>query len=87
MAWRIDKSKAKFSKIEDTEQAKWDEFQNLIHNKQMHPKLAAEQARCADYKVLTGNQYQIKLGKKERATFLVDETAQLVTVKQVGGHT
>ena len=87
MPWRIDKSKAKFSTLEKTEQDKWDAFQNAVHSKHMHPKEAAKAARCDDYKVLTGNQYQIRLSKGNRATFLVDEKAELVTVKQVGGHT
>ena len=88
MAWRIDKSKAAFSKeLTASDQTKWDAFQNAIHNKKMHPKDAATAARCDDYKVLSGNQYQIRLSGKMRATFLVDEKAQLVTVKQVGGHT
>ena len=88
MAWKIDKSKATFSdELTSSDQTKWDAFQNAIHNKHMHPKDAAEAARCDQYKKLTGNQYQIRLSGKMRATFLVDETKELVTVKQVGGHT
>ena len=88
MAWKIDKSKAKFSdELTDSDQKKWDAFQNAIHNKKMHPKDAATAARCDQYKQLTGNQYQIRLSGKMRATFLVDEDKEVVTVKQVGGHT
>ena len=88
MAWKIDKSKAKFSdELTDSDQKKWDAFQNAIHNKHLHPKEAAKAARCDDYKVLSGSQYQIRLSGKMRATFLVDEDKEVVTVKQVGGHT
>ncbi|MCL4205419.1 MAG: hypothetical protein KJ000_23300 [Pirellulaceae bacterium] len=88
MAWRIDKSKAVFSpELTSSDQTKWDAFQNAIHNKHMHPKDAAEAARCDQYKKLTGNQFQIRLSGKMRATFLVDESKEVVTVKQVGGHT
>jgi hypothetical protein len=88
MPWHVDKSKAVFSpELTKSDQDKWDLFQNAIQSKHMHPKDAAKSARCDDYKVLSGNQYQVRLSGKMRATFLVDEKAELVTVKQVGGHT
>jgi hypothetical protein len=87
MAWKINKSGAKFSaELTDADQKKWDAFQNEVHHG-THPKEAAKKHRCDDYKVLSGNQYQIRLSGKQRATFLVDEKTQTVTVKQVGGHT
>lgn len=88
MTWTLNKSKAKFSdELTESDQAKWDTFQNLVHSKHMHPKDAAKSARCDDYKVLSGTQYQVRLSQKQRATFTVDEKTETVTVLQVGGHT
>lgn len=88
MPWTVNKSKAKFSsELTDSDQAKWDAFQNAVHNKHLHPKEAAKSVRCDDYKVLTGTQYQVRLSQKQRATFTVDEKTQVMTVLQVGGHT
>ena len=89
MPWTIDKSKATFSTVTKSEQEKWDAFQNAIQNQGKHPKEAAESARATPYKLLEGtqNQYEIRLSEGTRATFLVDDTRQVVTIKQVGGHT
>ena len=84
--WKLDKSKAKFGQLEKSEQAVFDRFQNAV-KKGMHPKEAAKQAGDTNYKKLSGDQYQIRLGGKQRATFIVDEAKKVCTIKQVGGHT
>ncbi len=89
MPWTIDKSRATYLQLTNSEQAKWDAFQNAIQNEGTDPKTEAEQAGDTNYKKLAGaqNQYEIRLSKGTRATFLVDSQAQVVTVLQVGGHT
>jgi mRNA-degrading endonuclease RelE of RelBE toxin-antitoxin system len=87
--WTVVKEKKNF-KLWDTltqsEQNKWDAFQDTVRAG-THPKEAAREIGDSDYKCLQGNQYQIRLSQHNRATFLVDDTTQTVTILQVGGHT
>lgn len=90
MGWKITKGSAKFAeRLGADAQRKWDAFQNAIHHKSMHPKVAAALIGDSNYKCLNIkiDQYQIKLGYADRATFTLDESAQTVKVLQVGGHT
>jgi hypothetical protein len=87
MGWTIDKTKARFSNLGNAAQAKWDEFQNAVHQTGKHPAEVARQIGDSDYKALNPLQYQIRLGYADRATFTLDEGASIVRVLQVGGHT
>ncbi|UQZ91415.1 hypothetical protein C4J81_19145 (plasmid) [Deltaproteobacteria bacterium Smac51] len=42
---------------------------------------------AADCKKLSDGSFEIYLGSKNRATFIVDKKNQEITVTQVGGHT
>ncbi|MEA5497716.1 hypothetical protein VB834_03365 [Limnoraphis robusta Tam1] len=86
-AWTVNKKNAEFGQLTKAEQAKFDIFQDEIHNHGLHPKDAAKEAGDTDYKQLKGNQFQIRLSGRERATFLVDDENEIVTILQVGGHT
>lgn len=89
MGWKIDKSSTKFGYLGVAAQATWDRFQNAV-NEGQHPIIAAKQAGDTNYKVLGNSrveQHQIRLSYCDRATFVVDESTQTVTVLQVGGHT
>ena len=74
MPWTLDKKRAKFSpELTDSDQNKWDEFQDLVH-KGTSPVDAAKKARCDDYKKLTGDQYQIRLsGCKQNCKRIASE--------------
>lgn len=87
MGWEIDKRSARFGYLSSAAQASWDEFQNNVFRGE-HPKIAAQKAGDTHYKCLSArlDQYQIRLSGGDRATFTVDDTARLVTVLQVGGH-
>lgn len=89
MPWRLDKRNARYHKggLTSSEQAKFDVFQNAIHNRGMHPKDAAKETGDTDYKNLTGDQYQIRLSQGTRVTFRVRDSLNLVEILQVGGHT
>ena len=87
MPWTLDKSVAEYATLTNAEQAKFDIFQNAIQNQQKHPKQAAEEAGDTDYKLLQGDQYQIRLSQGNRVTFRVNPTTQVVMILQVGGHT
>lgn len=101
MAWTLDKEGADFTKwktLNKTEQTNWDTFQNAVANDHVHPAEAAARVGKvahkdrADYKCLSGDQYQIRLSGSSRATFRViqsakDKTSGTVKVLQVGGHT
>lgn len=88
MAWRLNKRNARFIKsLTPSEQAKFDAFQNAIHNRGLHPKDAAKEAGDSDYKNLIGDQYQIRLSQGSRVTFRVSTTNNTVSILQVGGHT
>lgn len=95
MPWTLDKTHASFSNwftMNQSERDNWDTFQNAV-NQGLHPASAAARVGTvahkanADYKCLTGDQYQIRLSYNNRATFRVIESTQTVVVLQVGGHT
>lgn len=92
MAWRVERTGATQREGWDPKttdrvaQAKWNDFMNAV-NKGMHP---AEAGKRMEYKMLNKStgQAQIKLTSGgERATFLVDERAQVVKKVHLGGHT
>jgi mRNA-degrading endonuclease RelE of RelBE toxin-antitoxin system len=85
--WTLDKSRATYKQLTPAEQAKLDAFQNAIANQGEDPKTAAKNAGDTDYKLLTGNQYQIRLSQGTRVTFQVDAANHVVKILQVGGHT
>ena len=87
MAWTLDKSRADYRDLQKAEQEKFDVFQDAIHNEGLHPREAAQRAGETKYEQLQGDQYQIRLGGKNRATFRVDNQNEVVTILQVGGHT
>jgi Mannan-binding protein len=79
------KTGAKFKQLTPSEQARFDTFQNAIANRGLNPRDAARELGSADYKRLSGNQYQIRLSQGNRVTFLVE--GYTVKILQVGGHT
>ena len=85
--WRLNKRGARFRKLTPAGQATFDRFQNAIANKGMNPVDAARLAGDTQYKRLQGNQYQIRLSQKDRATFKIDRANHVVIILQVGGHT
>ncbi|MEM8558913.1 MAG: hypothetical protein AAGG50_13925 [Bacteroidota bacterium] len=87
--WKIDKSRAKFSRqgLTAAEQNKFDAFKIAVHQRGMHPKDAAKAAGDTNYKQLIGDQYQIRLSQGNRVTFTVNTTTETVHILQVGGHT
>jgi hypothetical protein len=90
MVWTLDKSNMEFvGQLTNSEQDKFDIFQDEIKNNEAHPKEAARIAGDTHYTKLHGtkNQFEIRLGKKSRASFFVDDAAQVVTMKQIAGHT
>lgn len=90
MGWKIEKTAKNFNPtLSVAAQRTWDLFQNAIHQG-AHPRIAAKKAGDTDYKLLGTakvGQFQIRLSHSDRATFTVDESAQIVRVVQVGGHT
>lgn len=86
MAWTLNKNGVTPSvKLTTTEQDHLNEFMNRVRAGEA-PSDAAS-GWDSNYKNLTGQQYQIRLSQKNRATFTVDPKAQRVTMLQVGGHT
>ena len=92
--WRYTKKGAKFKEIEPAAQSNFDEWKDLFANRGFNPKDAAK-GFDSQYKKLYSfmrdgkklDMYQIRLGGKNRATFIVDKDEFMVTVDQVGGHT
>jgi hypothetical protein len=63
MPWTLDTQGADFKRwdlLTVTEQSRWNSFRNAIATDGLHPKQAADQIRSADYKPLSGDQYQIR---------------------------
>ena len=93
--WRYTKKGAKFRQLTPAEQRTFDVWQNLIANRGFNPGHAAGEAGASDYKKLYSttrngkkvDMYQMRLSRKNRVTFIVDEDNFMVEVDQVGGHT
>lgn len=86
MAWKLNKNGVTPSRpLTTAQQQHLNEFMNSVREGNS-PKVAASQWD-SDYKNLQGDQYQIRLSQGCRATFIVDNATQTVTMLQVGGHT
>jgi hypothetical protein len=86
MPWTLNKNSVTPNvNLSNVEQGHLNDFMNAVRNG-THPKTAAA-SWDSDYKNLTGDQYQIRLSQANRATFLVNNTTQVVTMTAVGGHT
>ena len=84
MAWTLDKNGVTPSvTLTSAEQGNLNTFMNAVREG-THPKDAAK-SWDSDYKQLQSNQYQIRLSKKNRVTFLLE--GEVVKILQVGGHT
>lgn len=85
MPYTLDKNDVTPSRsLTNTEQDHLNEFMNRIRNEGISPKEAAS-GWDSKYTHLVGDQYEIRLSRENRATFLVVGTT--VTMLQVGGHT
>jgi len=90
MAWTYDKSNMEFvGQLTNSEQDKFDLFQNKIEKDGVHPRDAAREAGSTNYIQLQGtqNQFEIRLSQRTRATFFVHDQTQVVEMSQIGGHT
>lgn len=85
--YRNKKTEKSVQSLEKTSLDVFEKFVDGITKKGLHPKTAAEAAGDTNYKSLKGNQFQIRLGGKDRATFILDDKAKKVTIVDVGGHT
>ena len=87
--WTLDKAGATFKQLTPAEQRNFDTFQNAIAKEGLSPKDAASRIGGANYKRLQGtkDQYEIRLSKGTRATFLVNDKNHVVKILEVGGHT
>ncbi|MDC9622121.1 hypothetical protein PSI22_10835 [Xenorhabdus sp. XENO-7] len=90
MAWTVNDSDAIWKQITPAAESKYKEWVETITGSNRHPRDAARDARCDDFKMLSGTssgieQYTIKLNKKERVSFTIE--GEIVNVRQVGGHT
>lgn len=91
MPWHVDKSGAKIADGWDPKgkdkasQENWNSFLNAV-NSGKHP---SDAGKGMAYKLLNKStgQAQIRLSGSERASFIVDESAQVVKKIQLGGHT
>ena len=85
MPWTLDKNGVTPAvNLTNVEQGHLNEFMNAVRNG-THPAQAAA-TWDSDYKNLVGNQYQIRLSLANRATFMVNNATQVVTMTAVGGH-
>lgn len=86
MSWTLDKNGVTPSvDLTDAEQEHLNEFMNQVRDGK-DPKSAAS-GWDSDYKNLNGNQFQVRLSKRNRVTFTVNQADWKVTILQVGGHT
>jgi hypothetical protein len=89
--WNLNKNEVRppHEGLTDTEQSKLNNFIRYIQNDHLHPSEAALLAGDCDYKCIDTNYsiFQIRFSYKNRATFIVDDTNQMVIMREVGGHT
>lgn len=89
MPWTLNKNGVRPDRdLTNAEQENLNHWMGLVQNG-THPRAAAQtRAGTYDYKKLgDNNQYQIRLSGGNRATFTVDQSNEVVTMLQVGGHT
>ncbi|MGH0036520.1 MAG: hypothetical protein ACQGVK_15950 [Myxococcota bacterium] len=84
--WRLEKSGARFRELSPAVQAKFDQFQDEIHNNGTHPREAAEYARCDGFEELSGGLWSVRLSQGDRVYFKVHEGTGTVEIVEVGGH-
>jgi hypothetical protein len=84
--WRLEKTHTRFNKITPSVQEKYDAFQNAIHNQGMHPREAAQEARCDGYEQLSGGLWSVRLAGGDRCYFRLHEGSSTVEIVEVGGH-
>ncbi|WP_371924713.1 RHS repeat-associated core domain-containing protein [Pseudomonas sp. R5(2019)] len=87
--WRLNKKDARFKilpgstdPIEQNAQKTFDAFQNAIYRGESPFEIETDRLKILDKKERL---YQIRLGKKHRATFTVSD--HTVNIRDVGGHT
>jgi hypothetical protein len=86
MPWDLDKNGVTPDRdLTNTEQDHLNEFMNRVRNEGIHPKEACE-SWDSNYESLGGGLYSIRLSQDGRATFMVDDGGQMVTMQSVGGH-
>lgn len=88
LAWTLDKSNVDWDvQLTQSEQARFDVFQNAIVNDNLSPRDAAHRAGDTDFKRLSDGTYQIRLSKHARVKMSIYWDEQHVKILQVGGHT
>jgi len=87
-AWTLDKSDVDWGvELTQSEQSKFDIFQNAIASDNLSPRDAAQRAGDTDFKRLSDGSYQIRLSKRARVKMYINWEQQHVRIVQVGGHT
>jgi hypothetical protein len=84
--WRIDKTHARFRDLSAAVQAKYDCFQNQVHNNGSHPRDAADYCRCDGFEELSGGIWSVRLSQGDRVYFKLHEGTGTVEIVEVGGH-
>jgi len=86
-----------------SQQGEYDKFKNAIYHGRVDPSEAARNMDNPYPKMLQSvskagrdaqgnatnkvNMWEVRIGGKDRVTYLVDDTDRLVTILEVGGHT
>lgn len=85
--WSVSKKQAYFTKsLTETEQFKFDVFQDAIHHYQVSAPFAAGLMGRSNHKQLgTSGIWQVRLSGGGRMTYVVNES--VVMIRDVGGHT
>lgn len=87
-AWTLDKSQVDWDvELTQSEQSKFDIFQNAIANDNMSPRDAANLAGDTNFKQLSDGSYTIRLSQRARVKMWINWDRQICEIVQVGGHT
>ena len=87
-AWDDTRVGSSYKRLKVTQMNKYRDFRYQVKERFYSPVEAAERIGDANYKKLGGsNQYEIRLGGKDRVTFTLDNARREITILQVGGHT
>ncbi|KAI1248957.1 hypothetical protein MGN70_010160 [Eutypa lata] len=88
--WDDTRVGSSYKNLRETQINKYREFRFQVKQRFYSPMEAADligDSKYTKFGSTSSNQYEIRLGGKDRVTFTLDTTRRKITILQVGGHT
>lgn len=88
--WDDTRVGSSYKNLRETQVNKYREFRFQVKQRFYSPVEAARligDSKYTGFGSTSSNQFEIRLGGKDRVTFTLDTTRRKITILQVGGHT